>query len=47
MEYLIHVALYGLKRVLSNNGFTISEKVQEELNEYSEQNNLYAVFLRS
>lgn len=39
MEYLIQVALDGLKRVLDNNGFTMSEKVQEELNEYSEQNN--------
>lgn len=39
MEYLIQVALDGLKRVLNNNGFTTSAKVQAELNEYSEQNN--------
>lgn len=39
MEYLIQMALDGLKRVLANNGFTVSEKVQEELNAYNEQNN--------
>lgn len=39
MEYLIQLALDGLKRVLANNGFTICAKVQEELDEYSEQNN--------
>ena len=39
IEYLIQVALDGLKRVLDNNGFTICEKVQEELDEYSENNN--------
>lgn len=46
MEYLIQVALDGLKRVLDNNGFTMSEKVQEELNEYSEQNNPVLGFLK-
>ena len=39
MEYLIQVALEGLKRVLDNNGFTICGAVQEQLDEYSEQNN--------
>ena len=39
MEYLIQLALDGLKRVLDNNGFTICKAVQEELEEYSEQNN--------
>lgn len=39
MEYLIQVALTGLKRVLTNNDFTISDKVQAELNEYNETNN--------
>ena len=39
MEYLIQLALDGLKRVLDNNGFTICQAVQEELDEYSEQNN--------
>lgn len=39
MEYLIQLALDGLKRVLNNNGFTICQAVQDELEEYSEQNN--------
>ena len=39
MEYLIQIGLDGLKRVLDNNGFTICQAVQEELDEYSEQNN--------
>jgi putative DNA primase/helicase len=39
MEYLIQLALDGLKRVLDNNGFTICQAVQDELEEYSEQNN--------
>lgn len=39
MEYLIQVALEGLKRVLDHNGFTICDAVQEQLDEYSEQNN--------
>ena len=39
MEYLIQLALDGLKRVLDNNGFTLCAKVQEELEEYSENNN--------
>ena len=39
MEYLIQLSLDGLKRVLANNGFTICNKVQTELDEYNEQNN--------
>lgn len=39
MEYLIQLGLDGLKRVLSNNGFSISTKVQSELDDYNEQNN--------
>ena len=39
MEYLIQLALDVLKRVLANNGFTICQAVQAELDEYSEQNN--------
>lgn len=46
MEYLIQVALDGLKRVLANNGFTVSAKVQEELDTYSEQNNPVIGFLK-
>lgn len=46
MEYLIQVALDGLKRVLDNNGFTVSQKVQDELDSYSEQNNPVIGFLK-
>lgn len=46
MEYLIQLALDGLKRVLANNGFTVSDKVQAELEEYSEQNNPIIGFFR-
>ena len=46
IEYLIQVALDGLKRVLKNNGFTMCEKVQEELENYSEQNNPVIGFLK-
>jgi putative DNA primase/helicase len=46
MEYLIQVALDGLKRVLNNNGFSISAKVQEELDEYNEQNNPIVGFFK-
>lgn len=46
MEYLIQVALDGLKRVLKNNGFTICQAVQNELDEYSEQNNPVIGFLK-
>lgn len=39
MEYLIKLGITGLKRVLANNEFTNSEKVQAELTEYEENNN--------
>ena len=39
MQYLIKIGLEGLKRVLENRGFTTSEKVQKELQEYEENNN--------
>lgn len=46
MEYLIQLGLQGLKRVLDNNGFTLSEKVQDELEEYNEQNNPIVGFFK-
>lgn len=39
MEYLILLGLEGLKRVLKNQGFTTSTRVQQELDEYEETNN--------
>ena len=46
MEYLIQLALDGLKRVLANNGFTICQAVQNELDEYNEQNNPIVGFFK-
>lgn len=46
MEYLIQLALDGLKRVLENNSFTMCDKVQEELDEYNEQNNPIVAFFK-
>lgn len=39
MEYLIQCGLKGLKRVLSENAFTSSEKIQKQLDEYELENN--------
>lgn len=36
----------GLKRVLANNGFTVSDKVQAEMEAYNEQNNPVIGFLK-
>lgn len=46
MEYLILVGLNGLKNVLTNKGFTISEKVETELQEFDEMNNPILMFIR-
>lgn len=46
MEYLILVGLNGLKDVLTNKGFTISEKVETELQEFDEINNPILMFIR-
>ncbi len=47
MEYLILLGLAGLKRVLHNNRFSESSKVQSALNEYEETNNPILGFFRS
>ena len=39
MEYLINLALAGLKRALNNKGFTESQKVIEEVEEFEKDNN--------
>jgi len=46
IQYLIKLGLEGLKRVLKNRGFTTSEKVQKELEEYEENNNPILGFLK-
>lgn len=46
MEYLIQLGIAGLKRVLKRRKFTISEKVQKELEEYEETNNPILLFFK-
>lgn len=43
-EYLIKIGIEGLKRVLSNQQFTINEKIKEELKEFEEDNNPMLMF---
>jgi len=45
MEHLIQVGLQGLKDVLKNKGFTISSKVEAELQEFDEMNNPILMFV--
>lgn len=44
LEYLILLGIRGLKRVLKNQSFTSSSKVQKSLKEYEETNNPIMVF---
>ena len=46
MEYLIQLGIDGLRRVLKNRCFTVSEKVQKELEEYEENNNPILLFFK-
>lgn len=46
MEYLIQIGIKGLKRILKNQQFTVSEKVQKALTEYEETNNPIILFFR-
>lgn len=46
IEALIQLALRGLKRVLQNQGFTVNEAVQKELEEYEENNNPILLFFK-
>lgn len=45
IEYLIKLGVEGLKRVITNNEFTKSEKVQNQLDEYEEENNPILAFI--
>lgn len=45
VEYLINVGIEGLKRVVANNKFTKSEKVEKEIRDYEEENNPIAGFI--
>lgn len=46
MRYLIQLGLEGLKRVLKNQNFTVSESIQRELAEYEEKNNPILAFFK-
>lgn len=46
MMYLIKVGLEGLKRVIENQKFTVSQKVQEQIDEYEEHNNPIILFFK-
>lgn len=46
LEYLITLGLRGLKRVLENQEFTRSEKVQRSITEYQETNNPILLFFK-
>lgn len=45
MEYLIQLGIAGLIRILENNEFTKSEKVDKEVREYEEENNPIIAFI--
>lgn len=46
MEYLIQLGIVGLRRVLTRRGFTISKKVEHEIQEYEENNNPILLFFK-
>lgn len=44
-EYLIRIGVEGLKRVIANDAFTKSEKVEQEIKDYEEENNPIIAFI--
>lgn len=46
IEYLITLGIDGLKRILTNQDFTTSEKVEKSLQEYEEENNPITAFIK-
>lgn len=45
IEYLIRLGVEGLNRIIENNEFSQSEKVQQQLDEYEEENNPIIAFI--
>lgn len=45
IEYLIRVGIDGLRRIIENNEFTKSEKVQQQVEEYENENNPIKAFI--
>lgn len=46
MEYLLQLAINGLKRILKNNKFSTSKTITAELSKYEEENNPIITFLK-
>lgn len=46
MKYLVQIGIQGLKRVIINNAFTESDKVQREIEEYEISNNPILMFIQ-
>ena len=46
MEEQIKIGIQGLKNVLKNRKFTISEEMQKQMDEYEENNNPLLLFLK-
>ncbi|MFL2134177.1 primase-like DNA-binding domain-containing protein [Desemzia sp. FAM 24101] len=46
MEYFIKIAVEGLKRVLDNNKFTTSKRIDKEVQEYELSNNPLLGFIQ-
>lgn len=44
IQYLIKIGILGVMRVLANNAYTVSTKVQSELNEFEMENNPLLLF---
>ena len=44
-EYLVHLGIQGLKRVLANQAFTESKKVKNEIDSFERDNNPLLLFL--
>lgn len=47
IEYLIMLGIQGLQRVLTNNSFTDSSKVQKQISDYEEENNPILAFINN
>lgn len=45
IEYLIQLGIKGLQRIIANNEFSKSEKVQKQVDEYEEENNPILAFI--
>jgi putative DNA primase/helicase len=45
IEYMIQLGIQGLQRIIESNGFSKSDKVEKQLNEYEEENNPIIAFI--